>query len=127
MPTWLLRLLPHIGIALAVLAGVAYIDHRGYQRAQDDQAALERKITDKINDAVAEIDRKTAASLANIDTADRTIIQPTITREIASDPRYSDPACSLSGGVFDALNKARGLSGAAGASGGPVPASPAAR
>lgn len=87
MPVVLLRFLPYIAAFLAVLAGVAYIDHRGYARAQADQAALEQRLGAKITDAVASIDTQTAARIGAIHRTESTVIQPVITKELASAAR----------------------------------------
>lgn len=121
MPAWLIRYLPHIVVALAIIAAVVWIDQRGYERAQADQAAQERRVTAAITKAVDDIDAKTAARLASIDTTQRTIVQPTITREIASDPRFSDPAAGITPDMLRAINRARAASGSASASEGAVP------
>lgn len=122
MPAFLLRLLPYGVAALALVGAVLYIDHQGYVRAQTEQAVLERKISDKIGEAVVAIDAQTQARLSGIRSTDRTVLQPIITKELASAPRYSDPACALTPGVFDALQRARALSASSGGDSGAVPA-----
>jgi hypothetical protein len=121
------RAWPYLACVALVLAGVAYIDHRGYERAQADEAKREAAFAKVVADAVADIDRKTAERIASIDTTQRTVVQPIIAKEIAGDPRYSDPACSLTDGMRDAINRARAASGAAGGSGAPVSGSSSAR
>jgi hypothetical protein len=122
VPALLARFIPHIAAALAIVGAVWWINDAGYERAQADQAALEKRLTARIDATVADIDRVTADRLGGIDAADRTIIQPLLTREIAGAPRYSDPDCALTPGVFDALNRAIALSATVGANGQPVPA-----
>lgn len=121
MTALLARFWPHLAVALAVIGVLFWVDDRGYQRAKADQAALEQRISERVSDAVAEIDRRNAARFAEIDSADRTVIQPIITREIASDPRFSDPAAGITDGMRDALNRARALSSAPGADSRAVP------
>lgn len=120
MTAWLIRFLPHALVIAAVLGFIAYVDHRGYERAQADNKAAEERIVRKVGEAVDDIDRKTADRLADIRATER-VLQPIISKEIASDPRYSDPACALTPGMFDAISRARALSGAPGADGGSVP------
>jgi len=107
IPAWLLRFLPHIAVALAVIGALLFVDHRGYARAQDDQKKLEQRITAKISDAVDAIDKKTATRIADIDTTQRTIVQPVLTREIIANPRLSDPALGITPAMRDAINAAR--------------------
>lgn len=116
-------------IAAAILAVLGYVHHQGYKQAEAHFAAqqakadeVERRITSAIEkdlrEGLAGIDRSNADRLAAIDRTDRTIVQPILEREIAHDPRYTNPACSVSDGVLGALNAARAASGAAGAAGG---------
>jgi hypothetical protein len=119
---WWLRALPYLAVILAVAGAAAWIDHRGYQRA-DDAAKLEKaqadsrareianKITGAITDAVATVDKNTAATLSRIDVTNRTIIQPTIRKEIEREIRFRDPDAGISDGLFNAINTARNLSG----------------
>jgi len=111
MPAIILRFLPHIAIALAIIGAIFFIDHRGYQRAQADQAKLEARIAAKITDAVDAIDKKTAVRIADIDTTQRTIVQPVLTREILANPRLSDPDAGITPAMRDAINAARAESG----------------
>lgn len=124
MPAWLLRFLPHALAVVAILGAMWWLDDRGYQRAKADQAALELRLAEKIADSVMAIDQASAARLAALDTAQRTIVQPIITKEIASDPRFSDPSAGVTGGMRDAINRARAASAAPGANSQPVPAAP---
>lgn len=121
IPTWLLKLLPYAAVVLLVLAGVAWIDHRGYERAtrdaemrqQADAILLGRqlaKLQGSLVESVGQVGRDVTIKLDGIETVNRTIIQPTIMKEIASDPRYSDPDAGISAGMLDALNAARRLS-----------------
>lgn len=69
-----------------------------------------RRVEKALSDGLGEIDRRAAARLAEIDTDHRTVIQPALTKEIARDPRYSDPAAGVSRGMLDTLNRARNAS-----------------
>lgn len=117
MPAALLRFLPHILIVAVVLGGVAWIDHRGYQRAKADadQRALvaaaiaerkARRLEAALADIVGTLDAQLAERIAAIDVTERTIIQPTIEREIARETRLSDPALGLTDGLRKAINAA---------------------
>lgn len=118
---FLARYWMQIGILAALAFGVWYIDHRGYERAEayykkEEAAAqaravalarqLEQAMTTKLN----ELDTRTAERLSAIDIEERTVVMPTITREIRNDPRLSDPARGVSDGVRNALNSARSAS-----------------
>lgn len=125
MPIWLIRLLPYGAAALALIAAVWYIDHRGFKRAEhqaeerekDRQlqlaatAILINKALDNTQGQMQEIvnssDRSLADTLRGIDMVNRTIIQPTLVKEIASDPRFTDPAVGITRGMFDSINAAR--------------------
>lgn len=110
-----------ISILAALAFGVWYIDHRGYERAEDHykkqeaQAqiraeALARQIEQTLTTKLGELDTRTAERLSQIDVEQRTVVMPTLTREIRNDPRLSDPANRLSDGVFNAVNSARAAS-----------------
>lgn len=115
--SFLLPFLPYVAVVGFVLGGIWYIDHKGYQRAQKD-AEFERMVTailiDKyvsdletnLRDTISGIDRNLADRIANIDLINRTIIQPTIEKEIRNDPRFSDPNLGITSVMRDALNRA---------------------
>jgi hypothetical protein len=117
MPTWLLRLLPHIGIALAIVGAVWWIDHKGYQRAMADRDASNAKLLDQMRTELRKSEQGLASSIAGIASdyeAQRgalaragATLQPIILKEAANDPRLSDPAAGLTAGVLDAVNRAR--------------------
>lgn len=129
MPTWLLRILPYVGFALALGLAVWYIDHRGYERAQAEaeRDKLEESLTraeaeqllaqqirvweEKLDEKLAESDARLAQRIGQIETVNRTIIQPTLEREIRSETRFSDPALGITDGMLRVLNQARALSG----------------
>lgn len=114
-------LLPHIAIAAAILFAIWRIDQNGYNRAKDqaEKAELERKnmelrLNAKIETAIGEgldqIETTARTAISEIDVTERTVVMPTITKEIRSDPRYTDPAAGISDGLLDSLNRARGAS-----------------
>lgn len=135
MPIGLLKILPYAGFVIALGLAVWYIDHRGYQRAQEEaeRDRLEESLTraeaeqlldkqikqweEKLDERLAESDARLAKRIGQIDTVNQTIIQPTLEREIRNEPRFTDPASGLTDGMFRVLNQARALSGSPCASG----------
>jgi hypothetical protein len=107
MPLLLLKALPYLAAVAAMLAGVWYIDHLGYQRAQADQAKLEQKLTSKLDAKFALIDSSLHTSLGQIDTHNTTVVQPAITREINHEIRFTSPACALTDSMRAAINSSR--------------------
>ena len=115
--TILIRFLPYILAVAAVLGGIAWIDHRGYERAQAD-AKFERTVTallieraarrqeQRLASRLAAIDTALAQRLGSIETTRRTIVQPVISRELVRDPSLSDPDRAMSDGLRDAINAA---------------------
>jgi len=147
MPLWLLKLVPYGVAALALAAAVWFIDHQGYQRAETQnklaqarQDAVNLKLQGMLNEdkKAAEakmqtfltgVDQKLHDQLSNLDIENKTIVQPTLTKEIKSEVRFTDPNAGISDGMLRVLNKARSASNsspcAATADGGvtcPVPA-----
>lgn len=111
---FLLRYWQYIAIVAAVLGAAWYLDHRGYKRAEAEQAArmaeAERqaeRIEKALLEQISQIDQLTAARLSAIDVHHRTVVQPIIERETRNDPRYAAPECSVSGSLLDTLNQAR--------------------
>lgn len=130
MPPGLLRLLPHIGIALALAAALWWIDHRGYSRAMADRDARDARLLGQLHAALRDSEQRLAASMAGIEgdyeaarlSVSRTgaALQPIIIEEAAHDPRLSDPALGLSPGLLDAVNRARGAGACAAAPAGRI-------
>jgi hypothetical protein len=131
MPAFFWKFLPHGMIVLAVLGGVLFIHHKGEQAAEQRmelaaavQARLNAQVVRKIQAALTEsvdaIDQNHAAAIANIETVNRTIIQPTLQREINRETRFSDPASGLSDGLRAAINSAIDLSCTATVDGGVI-------
>lgn len=131
-------LLPHIAAAAAVLGLVWWLDHRGYQRARADIAADAARIESRIRsdlrrseqrltDRLAAIDGNVAARIADVDTLHRTVIQPTVVKELTRETRYSDPAAGISDSLRAEINRAlAAVACAPAADGGIVCALPAA-
>lgn len=108
---------PQLLIAAAILGGVAWIDHNGYQRAekaaiarenaaelaaQNRQAAIQKQIAD----GLSQIDAANAERISQIN-ATRSTVNTVIQKEIASSPRFTAPAEGITPAMLDALNKAR--------------------
>lgn len=128
IPVWALKLLPYVGAVVLVGGAVWYIDHRGYERAEAEatareterqllQAKLEIKFQEMVNDSetrmaakILESDQRITEQLGNVDQVNRTVVQPTLIREIQSEARFSDPNAGISDGMRSAINAARGLS-----------------
>lgn len=128
IPVGALKLLPYAGAVLLVGGAVWYIDHRGYERAEAEatareterqllQAQLEVKFQKMVNDSetrmaakIIESDQRITEQLGNIDQVNRTVVQPTLIREIQSEARFSDPNAGISDGMRSAINTARSLS-----------------
>lgn len=120
MPAILLRFLPHIAIVLAVLGGVAWIDHKGYQRAKKD-AEFERmvqahqiqiavnRINTKTADTIALADLNATSTVREVQTFNRTVVQPTLIREIQNAPQLADPDRGITDGLLKLINSALDL------------------
>lgn len=116
-----LRLLPHILGVSAILGALWWLDHRGYVRGQDD-AARERLITaimltrsarqteQLLGEQINAFGARYEEGRSVIQTT-RTIIQPTVTKEIIREPRLSDPAAGLTDGLLHEVNRARSAVG----------------
>jgi hypothetical protein len=117
IPPALLRLLPHVGIALALASAIWWIDHRGYSRAMADRDARDARLLGRLHTELRDSEQRLAASMAGIEgdyEASRealsragATLQPIIIKEAARDPRLSDPALGLSPGLLDTVNRAR--------------------
>lgn len=114
-----------VWIAIAIGGAAAWIDHRGYQRAEDNhrRELLERVIADglhvleldrQLKDGLAALGRGTAASLAAIQERDRNVVQPIIRAELARDPALAGREC-LTPELLRAVNASRADPGGAGA------------
>ena len=133
MPGWLTwklfwKIAPYIGAILLVGGAVWYIDHRGFERAEAEaiardnerklmEAELERVLELKVGEletamqtAINESDARVVNSIDRLNVVNRTIIQPTLVKEIQSETRFSDPAAGITDGMLRELNRARGFS-----------------
>lgn len=128
MPVWLMRFLPHGIVILAVGFGLWFIYHKG-EKAAEQRAKVEKleadnrqlvstivmnrrigKVEDQMRGLVSQFDQRLGIRLRDLDHLETTVIQPTITREIRSEARFSDPAAGISDGMFTAINSARATS-----------------
>jgi hypothetical protein len=117
IPPALLRLLPHIGIALALAGAIWWIDHRGYGRAMADRDARDARLLGRLHAELRDSEQQLAAAMAGIEgdyearrealSRAGATLQPIIIKEAARDPRLSDPALGLSPGLLDTVNRAR--------------------
>jgi len=117
MPPALLRMLPYVGAALALAAAILWIDHRGYRRAIADRDARDTKLLGQLRFELRGSEQRLAESIIGIEghydavrqSLSRTgaTLTPIILKEVAHDPRLSDPALDLSPGLLDAINRAR--------------------
>jgi len=133
MPAWLTwklfwKVAPYIGGVLLLGAAVWFLDNRGYERAEAEAAArdTERKLQlaafnilmaqkvdgleDSMQTSINESDARVMGQMDRIGVVNRTIIQPTLVKEIQSEPRFSDPAAGITDGMLNELNRARGFS-----------------
>lgn len=133
MPVWLTwkvfwKVAPYIGAALALLGAVWYIDHRGFKRAEAEATAREnaarlqeQRLVILIKTLTNESEQRMQTffnnqntqlvqALGQIETTSRTVVQPTLVREINNDPRFSDPDRGITDGMLGAINTARSLS-----------------
>lgn len=128
MPLWLIRLLPYGAAAVALAGAVWFIDHRGYQRAEDEAKAREKErqlqaaqfeliVQSYVHDsenrmilAMTSRDGDLVKTLQSMRELNRTVIQPTLVKEIQSEARFSDPALGITDGMLRELNRARLLS-----------------
>lgn len=125
-------------LVLAVLVGGGwYLDHRGAERQADADklrqleqqqitAAVVSQIDGKLGGQLSAIATSTDGKIQTIDTGEKTVVQPIITREILRDHSLTDPTKCLSPGLLGAVNAARGyldehLAGADTGSGNPAP------
>ncbi len=117
IPLGLKPFLPHILAVAAILGVVWYLDHRGYERAKASLAAQAARIEAKVRSdlrrseqrlagRIDALDREVAGQVAGIDALHRTVIQPTITKELTRETRYSDPAAGISDGLRAEVNRA---------------------
>lgn len=110
--------LPYILAALALVVAVWYIDKQGYKRAKQEAefqnavtaiiiAKNMRKLEDALSANMTDLDKGLSDKINSIELLNKTVIQPTIVKELANDPRYLNPDAGISISLLDALNSAR--------------------
>jgi len=108
-----------IMIGIAVLGALWFVDHRGYQRSENEHKAAEAArlqqsiaivgaIGRNLNHRFALLDAQLGAELGEIDRQERNLAQPRIRQELARDPGLATRQC-LTPGLLDAINLSRGL------------------
>lgn len=128
VPLWLIRIAPYAAAAVALGGAVWYIDHRGFERAEAEATARdnaerlqEQRLVILIGTLTSQSEQRLQTLLNNqntqltqalgqIETTSRTVVQPTLVREIASDPRFSDVDRGITDGMLGAINTSRALS-----------------
>lgn len=124
-----------IVILLAVVGGGWFLDHRGYERAKDQDrlhelernqlaTAIAGAIDKQLEQRLGKISADVSGKLQSIDTEGKTVVQPIFTRELIRDPGLADPRRCLTPGLLDGINAARGYPAGVG-SGQAGPANPA--
>lgn len=133
MPAWLTwklfwKVAPYVGGVLLLLGAVWYIDHRGYERAEAEATARENErklqlaefnrilaekvdgLEDSMQTSINDSASRLMTQVDQIGVVNRTIIQPTLVKEIQSEPRFTDPSLGITDGMLRELNRARGFS-----------------
>lgn len=105
-----------------ILGGVWFIYVKGAQAAEAKAEARHERalrehakaVGDALDKLQADLDRKlgdgfstVSQRIEQIDATEKTIIRPTLVKEIQNDPRLSDPDFTLPNGVRNIINKAR--------------------
>ena len=128
MPLWLIKYLPYGILAVLIVGGLWYVDHGGYKRAENEATARDnarkadllkveallieqtRLIEGSMQSSINQSDAMIVRQLSNLDLTNKTIIQPTLTKEIRREVRLSDPAAGITDIMRQELNRARGFS-----------------
>jgi hypothetical protein len=118
MPALALRLLPHLAMALALLGAIWWLDHQGYERARREAEARDLKLRTELQVDLRQVEQALSGQLAAIDAVTartstgiaqtRTILQPTLMKELTRETRYADPDAGISDGLRAAIDRARG-------------------
>jgi len=130
MPAWLLRFLPQVGVALAVVGAIWWIDHDAYRRAMADREARDARMLEEMRSALRQSELRLSGSIDGITgiyarqrealaRADA-MLHPIIIKEAIDAPRLSNPAAGLTPGLLDALNRARAAGACAAADAGHI-------
>jgi hypothetical protein len=115
MPALALRFLP---MALALLGAIWWLDHQGYERARRETEARDLKLRTELQANLRQVEQALSGQLAAFDAATarthagiartRTILQPTLMKELTRETRYADPDAGISDGLRAAIDRARG-------------------
>lgn len=128
-PFWL-RFLPHALIVVTILAGVWYLQHIGYERAQRDRDTADAKLRIAIQADLRAFEQKAIerettrgrvlderlSSIAQSAARGRAGIIKEMTHEI----RFTDPAAGIPLGVRDEINRALSASACSAAADGSI-------
>lgn len=128
MPLWILKLLPYAAGIAGLIAAVVYINHEGYKRAEAHyekekadadlrqakadkrEEKFSRDLEQKIQLALNANDEKLSNRIGSINTVEKTIVQPTLIKEIHREARFSDSTVGITDGMRQAINSARSTS-----------------
>lgn len=130
MPLWFMKFLPHGIVILLVGLGLWFVHHKGEEKANNRHALLQAQAdkrqaeADRKADArarateqvmqglVRQVDANLGTRLRSLTQLETTVIQPTLTREIRSEKRFTDtsPAVGITNGMRSAINSARATS-----------------
>lgn len=105
-----------IGAILAILGAVWFLDHRGYQRAREEQRALDAREAIRLSEMRRAIEQGLTVDMQGIEdrlasrlrsiAETRSATQTIIEREVSRAPNLSSPQCTMPVSVRDALNSA---------------------
>lgn len=111
------RIAGALSLVGAMIGFTAWIDHTAAARTRDQIEAARARLQVQIRDEVRRSEQQLAGAISELASdyergrtvieRTRTIIQPTVTREITLEPRLSDPASGLTPGLLAAVNRAR--------------------
>jgi hypothetical protein len=117
MPALALRFLPHLAMALALLGAIWWLDHQGYERARREAEARDLKLRTELQADLRQVEQALSRQFAAIDAATarthagiaqtRTVLQPTLVKELTRETRYADPDAGISDGLRAAIDRAR--------------------
>lgn len=117
MPAWILRFLPHAIVIATVLGAIVWIDDNAADRTRGQIEAeglrIEAKVRAdlrateaKLSTDIGAIGDKVTADSGKVEQLHRTVIQPTIIKEMSHEVRYTDPAAGIPDSVREQINAA---------------------
>lgn len=120
---WYIRFLPHIAIVIAVLTGVWYLQHIGYERAQRDRDAADAKMLAAVQQSIIASERRSAEREngrgvmlgKRLDAIAQSAAtgRERIIKEMTHETRFIDPALGIPLSVRDEINRALAASACA--------------